>query len=189
MKKRYPSLTPTQRKFTLWGCSLKDCTRCAVQVRCTWLRHESSANRNCSQPRPTPWGASDGGSAADCLRAAALLCSPPKKQKATDQRRRLSDKFNNIIWGAVNQLAELFKCQHRDVLSLFQRIQGLIVKPILQQIILRNTFFLQRLPQRLVTDDCPHPTFLRAYYMESDEKQILCISPQYDKLPSRRDAQ
>ena len=189
MKKRYPSLTPTQRKFTLWGCSLKDCTRCAVQVRCTWLRHESSANRNCSQPRPTPWGASDGGSAADCLRAAALLCSPPKEQKATDQRRRLSDKFNNIIWGAVNQLAELFKCQHRDVLSLFQRIQGLIVKPILQQIILRNTFFLQRLPQRLVTDDCPHPTFLRAYYMESDEKQILCISPQYDKLPSRRDAQ
>ena len=66
MKKRYPSLTPTQRKFTLWGCSLKDCTRYAVQVRCTWLRHESSANRNCSQPRPTPWGASDGSPAADC---------------------------------------------------------------------------------------------------------------------------
>ena len=189
------------RPPTLQALGLKDCTRCAVQVRCTWLRHELSANRYRYQPRPTPWGASDVSSAADCGAGggiaslataggiAALLRSPPKKQKATDQRRRLSDKFNNIIWGAVNQLAELFKCQHRDVLSLFQRIQGLIVKPILQQIILRNTFFLQRLPQRLVTDDCPHPTFLRAYYMESDEKQILCISPQYDKLPSRRDAQ
>ena len=84
------------------------------------------------QPRPTPWGASDACSAADCgvgggiaaLAAAggiaALLRSPPKKQKATNQRRRLSDKFNNIVWGAVNQLAELFECQHRDVLSLFQ---------------------------------------------------------------------
>ena len=43
-----------------------------------------------------------------------------EKAKATNQRRRLSDKFNNIVWGAVNQLAELFECQHRDVLSLFQ---------------------------------------------------------------------
>ena len=41
---------------------------------------------------------------------------------------------------------QLFQRQQCDVLSLFQRIQSLIVKPILQQIILRNTFFLQRFP-------------------------------------------
>ena len=29
-KKRYPSLTPSQRKFTLRACSLKSCTRCAI---------------------------------------------------------------------------------------------------------------------------------------------------------------
>ena len=38
------------------------------QVRCTWLRHESSAICCRYQPRPTPWGASDGSTAADCLR-------------------------------------------------------------------------------------------------------------------------
>ncbi len=32
---------------------LPGCTRCAVWVRCTWLRHESSANRYQSQPRLT----------------------------------------------------------------------------------------------------------------------------------------
>ena len=29
-KKRYPSLKPSQRKFTLAVCSLNDCTRCAI---------------------------------------------------------------------------------------------------------------------------------------------------------------
>ena len=29
-KKRYPSLKPSQRKFTLTVCSLNDCTRCAI---------------------------------------------------------------------------------------------------------------------------------------------------------------
>ena len=29
------------------------CTRCAVWVRCTWLRHESSASRYRYQPRLT----------------------------------------------------------------------------------------------------------------------------------------
>ena len=38
------------------------------RVRCTWLRHESSAIRCRYQPRPTPWGASDDSTAADCLR-------------------------------------------------------------------------------------------------------------------------
>ena len=37
------------------------------RVLCTWLRHESSAIRCRYQPRPTPWGASDGSTAADCL--------------------------------------------------------------------------------------------------------------------------
>ena len=30
-KKRCPSLTPSQRKFTLRACSLKSCTRCAIR--------------------------------------------------------------------------------------------------------------------------------------------------------------
>ena len=44
------------------------------RVRCTWLRHESSAIRCRYQPRPTPWGASDGSTAADCLRG-RLCCA------------------------------------------------------------------------------------------------------------------
>ena len=32
---------------------LPGCTRCAMWVRCTWLRHESSANRYVLQPRLT----------------------------------------------------------------------------------------------------------------------------------------
>ena len=98
MKKRYPSLTPTQRKFTLWGCSLKDCTRCAVEVRCTWLRHGSSASRYRQQPRPTPWGASDGGSAADCgayrrhCFARRLLAGDARTGRHCFARRRKSKK-------------------------------------------------------------------------------------------------
>ena len=46
-RREYPLLNP-QRKAggvpprppTLLALCLKDCTRCAVQVRCTWLRHE-----------------------------------------------------------------------------------------------------------------------------------------------------
>ena len=71
--KRIPPLDPPEkgegrspRPPALAVPILKDCTRCAVQVRCTWLRHGSSASRYRQQPRPTPWGASDGGSAADC---------------------------------------------------------------------------------------------------------------------------
>ena len=30
-KKRYPSLTPSQRKYALRACSLKSCTRCAIR--------------------------------------------------------------------------------------------------------------------------------------------------------------
>ena len=81
-KKRYPSLTPTQRKFTLWGCSSKDCTRCAVEVRCTWLRHGSSVSRYRQQPRPTPWGASDGSPAADCGAGGGIAALAAEKAKS-----------------------------------------------------------------------------------------------------------
>ena len=71
--KRIPPLEPPEkgegrppRPPTLRALGLKDCTRCAVEVQCTWLRHGSSASRYRQQPRPTPWGACDGGSAADC---------------------------------------------------------------------------------------------------------------------------
>ena len=71
--KRIPPLEPPEkgegrppRPPTLQALGLKGCTRCAVEVRCTWLRHESSASRYRQQPRPTPWGASDAPSAADC---------------------------------------------------------------------------------------------------------------------------
>ena len=40
------------RPPTLAVCSLNDCTRCAVRVRCTWLRHESSAIRYRFAPAP-----------------------------------------------------------------------------------------------------------------------------------------
>ena len=41
------------RPPTLRDLGLNGCTRCAVWVRCTWLRHESSANRHVLQPRLT----------------------------------------------------------------------------------------------------------------------------------------
>ena len=59
--KRIPPLEPPEKHegpspstpLTLPVCSLNDCTRCAVWVRCTWLRHESSAIRYWLQPRLT----------------------------------------------------------------------------------------------------------------------------------------
>ena len=38
-------------------------------VQCTWLRHGLLRLRYHAQPRPTPWGASDGSPAADCAQA------------------------------------------------------------------------------------------------------------------------
>ena len=60
LEREYPPYTPKRkdegsppRPPTLAVCSLNNCTRCAVWVRCTWLRHESSAIRYQSQPRLT----------------------------------------------------------------------------------------------------------------------------------------
>ena len=48
LEREYPPYTPKRkdegsppRPPTLAVCSLNNCTRCAVWVRCTWLRHES----------------------------------------------------------------------------------------------------------------------------------------------------
>ena len=48
LEREYPPYTPKRkdegsspRPPTLRDCSLNDCARCAVRVRCTWLRHES----------------------------------------------------------------------------------------------------------------------------------------------------
>ena len=48
LERGYPPYTPKRkdegsppRPPTLAVCSLNNCTRCAVWVRCTWLRHES----------------------------------------------------------------------------------------------------------------------------------------------------
>ncbi len=58
--REWPPLNPQEnarggppRPPTLAVCSLKSCTRCAMWVRCTWLRHESSAIRYRLQPRLT----------------------------------------------------------------------------------------------------------------------------------------
>ena len=60
LEREYPPYTPKRkdegrppRPPTLRALFLKDCTRCAVWVRCTWLRHEASASRCRSQPRLT----------------------------------------------------------------------------------------------------------------------------------------
>ena len=57
-RREYPLLNP-QRKArgvpprppTLLALCLKDCTRCAVQVQCTWLRHGLLRLRYHAQPR------------------------------------------------------------------------------------------------------------------------------------------
>ena len=94
--KRIPPLEPPEkgegsppRPPTLAVCSLKGCTRCAVQVRCTWLRHESSACRFMLQPRPTSWGASDGSLAADCLRIDGFASLAAFWGDGTDSRKHL----------------------------------------------------------------------------------------------------
>ena len=77
------------------------------RVRCTWLRHESSAIRCRYQPRPTPWGASDGSTAADCLRG-RLCCA----------RRGWDCCFSiSIVFFSVNglQLMEIRAGQLRDL--------------------------------------------------------------------------
>ena len=94
--KRIPPFEPPEkdegrspRPPTLAVCSLKGCTRCAVQVRCTWLRHESSACRFMLQPRPTSWGASDGSLAADCLRIDGFASLAAFWGDGTDSRKHL----------------------------------------------------------------------------------------------------
>ena len=77
------------------------------QVRCTWLRHESSAICCRYQPRPTPWGASDGSTAADCLRG-RHCCA----------RRRWDCCFSiSTVFFSVNgpQLMEIRAGQLRDL--------------------------------------------------------------------------
>ena len=77
------------------------------RVRCTWLRHESSAICCRYQPRPTPWGASDGSTAADCLRG-RHCCA----------RRRWDCCFSiSIVFFSVNgpQLMEIRAGQLRDL--------------------------------------------------------------------------
>ena len=106
-RREYPFWNP-QRKArgvpldppTLRALGLKDCTRCAVEARCTWLRHGSSASRYRQQPRPTPWGACDGSSAADCLRrggiaALAAAGGCPSIIKKRPRQRSFSCSFRS----------------------------------------------------------------------------------------------
>ena len=94
--KRIPPLEPPEkgegrppRPPTLQALGLKDCTRCAVEVRCTWLRHGPSAFRYRQQPRPTPWGASDVYSAADCLRSGGIASLAARWGDGADSRKHL----------------------------------------------------------------------------------------------------
>ena len=64
-KREYPLFIP-QRKAYIAGLALEELHALRNRLRCRWLRHESSASRYRQQPRPTPWGACDGSSAADC---------------------------------------------------------------------------------------------------------------------------
>ena len=73
--KRIPPLNPPEKgkgscPLTphIGSLNLEELRSLRNQVRCTWLRHESSACRFMLQPRPTSWGASDDSLAADCLR-------------------------------------------------------------------------------------------------------------------------
>ena len=71
------------------GWQLEELRSLRNQVRCTWLRHESSACRFMLQPRPTSWGASDGSLAADCLRIDGFASLAAFWGDGTDSRKHL----------------------------------------------------------------------------------------------------
>ena len=74
-KREYPFLSPRER-LALQAFGSKGCTRCAVEVRCTWLCHESSVLRYRYQPRALRSARVTLPRRRTAVRAAALLRSP-----------------------------------------------------------------------------------------------------------------
>ena len=68
-------------------------------------------------------------------------------------------KADDLIWGAVQNSAELFKRQHGDVAVLLQRIQRMVINAAPQELILRNISILHGRPERAVVDHRCLPTF------------------------------
>ena len=96
LEREYPPLSPERKDEGscpstphIGRLALEELRGLRNRVRCTWLRHESSAIRCRYQPRPTPWGASDGSTAADCLRG-RLCCA----RRRTAKNDRVSGRFN-----------------------------------------------------------------------------------------------
>ena len=94
--KRIPPLNPPEKgkgscPLTphIGSLNLEELRSLRNQVRCTWLRHESSACRFMLQPRPTSWGASDGSLAADCLRIDGFASLAAFWGDGTDSRKHL----------------------------------------------------------------------------------------------------
>ena len=76
-KENTPFISPRER-LALRAFGSKGCTRCAMEVRCTWLRHESSALRYRYQPRALRGARVTVARRRTAVRAAALLRSPPQ---------------------------------------------------------------------------------------------------------------
>ena len=82
LEREYP-LNPREKgrgflpsTLTLAVCGSKSCAACGIGCGVRGFATNPFISSPFPQPRPTPWGASDGSTAADCLRGAALLRSP-----------------------------------------------------------------------------------------------------------------
>lgn len=62
------------------------------------------------------------------------------------------NEFNNIIWRAVENVAQLFKRKKSYIFSFLQGVKRFVINPRFQKIILRYIFLFHRLPQWIVAD-------------------------------------
>ena len=86
-KREHPLYIP-QRKAYIAGLAFEELHALRNRLRCTWLRHESSASRYRQQPRALRSARVTVARRRTAVRAAALLRSPPGSASGNEKRPR-----------------------------------------------------------------------------------------------------
>ena len=95
---------------------------------------------------------------------------PKIKDHRAALRHGLLFEFYDLIGRTTNDSAQLFQCDHGDVLPFFQRIQRFVVDAALQELILRNAVFLHGFPHGPVIKD-------RIHHPRQIYNLIICRKP------------